>query len=125
MAKKYTLTSDININGSSQMSVGTYTTNLPNYSGGNGISVWGTHNTSFGSYSVSMNKIYILGDYIEINLISDIDINIIATLNVLGEPYWNELKRLNGHGGLSTEITEFIEKRIKIEKRNKKIDTIL
>lgn len=88
-----------------------------------GIYIWSGN--SFTSIYSLMDKIYILGDYIECSQLSNIDINIIATLNVLGESYWVELKRLNGHDSLAPEVIEFIEKRIKIERRNKKIDNIL
>lgn len=67
-------------------------------------------------------EVYILGDYIKNISLSDIEVNMISTLNVLGEPYWKELKRLDY--AFSEDVEEFIEKRIKIERRNKNIDII-
>ncbi len=49
--------------------------------------------------------------------------NVIATLNVLGKPYWDELKK-QGHG-LDYDMIEFIENRIKVIERDKKVDDIL
>ena len=49
--------------------------------------------------------------------------NVIATLNVLGKPYWDELKKQGP--GLDYDMIEFIENRIKVIERDKKVDDIL
>ena len=102
------------------------TYSFPNTTGGI-ITTTGGINTNIGGsgwypYNTSFSYLYILGDYINNVLLNDVEVNMIATLNLLGEPYWIELKRLNYK--FSVEIEDFIEKRIKIERRNKNIDII-
>lgn len=48
---------------------------------------------------------------------------IIATLNVLGKPYYDELKKQNIH--FSNDMDEFIRKRLLIIERDKKINSVI
>ena len=49
--------------------------------------------------------------------------NVIATLNILGKPYWDELMKQGP--GLDTEMVTFVENRLKVIERDKKVDDIL
>ena len=65
-----------------------------------------------------------LGEELEVDGYKDIITPlIIATLNVLGKPYWLELKKQDIK--LTDEISSFIEERITVLDRDKKINDIL
>ena len=51
------------------------------------------------------------------------NIVMISTLNILGKPYYDELKKNNV--SFSNEIEDFLKQKIKILERNTKIDSIL
>ena len=87
---------------------------------GNGHGSWGTGAT------IQQPKItyVILGEEYETDGYSDSSIAMaIATLNVLGKPYWLELKKQNFTFGY--DMDAFIEERITILDRDKKIDDLL
>lgn len=73
-------------------------------------------------------KLHILGedyDFESYNYIGDNSLHsVIATLNVLGEPYWLELKK-QGDFILDEDLEKFIEKRLKIKKRGDNLDTLV
>lgn len=70
------------------------------------------------------NKYVILGEEYKTDYAFSIDIVIaIATLNVLGKPYWIELKKQNFSFGY--DLDKFIEERIIVLDRDRKIDDIL
>ena len=80
---------------------------------------------SHATFTVTKQTFEILGEKYECP-ISHNDLNIamiIATLNVLGEPYWIELKKQGCT--LHSDISDFIENRLKIISRDKKVDDIL
>ena len=81
------------------------------------------------SYSISnkypCNKYFILGEeyegegyYVDNNIS-----NVIATLNVLGEPYWIELKKQNY--SLSGDMEIFIEERLRQRRREHNINQVV
>lgn len=69
-------------------------------------------------------KYFILGEYFELDLYDNGYLSImISTLNVLGRPFYEDLKKQPVH--LPNELTEIIEKRLTIIERDGKIDSIL
>ena len=87
---------------------------------GNGHGSWGT-----GANITSQKTTYvILGEEYESEGYPDHTLGMaIATLNVLGKPYWIELKKQSFSFGY--DIDKFIEERITILDRDKKIDDLL
>lgn len=88
--------------------------------------IYGNGHGSLGSsIQVQKTTYVILGEEYETNgYYSDPTIGLtIATLNVLGKPFWIELKKQNFTFGY--EMDAFIEERIKILDRDKKIDDLL
>lgn len=87
---------------------------------GNGHGSWGT-----GATITSQKTTYvILGEEYETEGYPDTSLGIaIATLNVLGKPYWLELKKQSFSFGY--EMDKFIEERITVLDRDKKINDIL
>jgi hypothetical protein len=87
---------------------------------GNGHGSWGT-----GATITSQKTTYvILGEEYESEGYPDPTLGMaIATLNVLGKPYWLELKKQSFSFGY--EMDKFIEERITILDRDKKINDIL
>ena len=84
----------------------------------------GTINYVSGSSGHSKNKFNILGEVYEHTGYIDDHISVaISTINILGKPFWDELKK-NGVI-FPHEMEQFIEKRITILERDKKIDDII
>ena len=84
----------------------------------------GTINYVSGSSGHSKNKFNILGEVYEHTGYIDVHISVaISTINILGKPFWDELKK-NGVI-FPHEMEQFIEKRITILERDKKIDDII
>ena len=84
----------------------------------------GTINYVSGSSGHSKNKFNILGEVYEHTGYIDGHISVaISTINILGKPFWDELKK-NGVI-FPNEMEQFIEKRITILERDKKIDDII
>ena len=79
-----------------------------------------------GTVNYTMNKTtyHILGEDIEVNAYSDPNLAVvISTLNVLGKPFYDELKKNNIT--LPLEIEEYLELKFKILERDRKIKDIL
>jgi hypothetical protein len=94
--------------------------------GNNVNAIYGNGHGSWGSATIQQPKItyVILGEEYETDGYSDPNIAIaIATLNILGKPYWLELKKQSFSFGYN--IDAFIEERITILDRDKKIDDLL
>ncbi len=71
-------------------------------------------------------KFHVLGEDFELTNNYGFDSNlviIISTLNVLGRPFWEELKKQNVY--LPDELKDFIEKRLVILDRDVKINSII
>ena len=84
----------------------------------------GTINYVSGTSGHSKNKFNILGEVYEHTGWIDGHISVaISTINILGKPFWDELKK-NGVI-FPHEMEQFIEKRITILERDKKIDDII
>ena len=84
----------------------------------------GTINYVSGSSGHSKNKFNILGEVYEHTGWIDGHISVaISTINILGKPFWDELKK-NGVI-FPNEMEQFIEIRITILERDKKIDDII
>lgn len=77
------------------------------------------------SASIQTNRYYILGEYIDlsINDFSGTLSTILATLNVLGRPFYEELKKQPI--SLSNEVIEIIERRLIITERERKINSVI
>jgi hypothetical protein len=137
MAKKLKMSSGL----SSGLSAGTLLTGTSNITGtanyaanstitlGNNVNaIYGNGHGSWGSTTIQQPKItyVILGEEYEVESGSFMEAStasIIATLNVLGKPYWLELKKQQFSFGY--EMDKFIEERITVLDRDKKINDIL
>lgn len=77
------------------------------------------------SISSIKTKYFILGEDFELDLYDNTGYLsiMISTLNVLGRPFYEDLKKQPVH--LPNELTEAIEKRLTIIERDSKIDSIL
>jgi len=88
-----------------------------------GSSTLGIYGTSFNT-TISKAKYHILGEDVEVDgYIDGTTAMMIATLNVLGKPYYDELKKNNV--SFSREIEEYLNTRFKVMERDSKIDSIL
>lgn len=136
MAKKLKMSSGL----SSGLAAGTLLTGTSNITGtanyaanstitlGNNVNaIYGNGQGSWGSTIQTPKITYvILGEEYEVESGSFMDAStasIIATLNVLGKPYWLELKKQNFSFGY--DMDAFIEERIIVLDRDKKINDIL
>lgn len=102
---------------------------------GSNSTISGVHNTAIGSsglgiYGTSFNtsfsktKYHILGEDVEVSgNIDGITAMMISTLNVLGKPYYDELKKNNV--SFSNDIEDFLKQKFKILQREDRIDSIL
>jgi hypothetical protein len=81
--------------------------------------------TSWGNgFSPQKSTYHILGEDIEVEGAKSMEmINLICTLNVLGRPFYDELKKQNI--SISSDIEEHIERRLKILDRDLRINQIL
>lgn len=94
--------------------------------GNNVNAIYGNVHGSWGSATIQSQKTtyVILGEEYETDGYSDPILGMtIATLNVLGKPYWLELKKQQFSFGY--DIDAFIEERIIVLDRDKKIDDLL
>lgn len=94
------------------------------------ISTSGITTISGSSLTIGMTsytrKFHVLGEDFDLSNNSGFDSNlviIISTLNVLGRPFWEELKKQNVY--LPDELKDFIEKRLVILDRDEKINSII
>ena len=95
------------------------TTTLTNGTAGSYI-LYGNGNT----LSFSKTTYHVLGEDIEVDSYANAELGIaISTLNVLGKPFYDQLKKNNIT--LPTEIEEYLEKKFKILERDRKIKDIL
>ena len=87
------------------------------------ISSYGLYGTSFNT-TIVKTKYHILGEDVEVSgYIDGTTAMMISTLNVLGKPYYDELKKNNV--SFSNEIEDFLKQKFKILERDTKIDSIL
>lgn len=78
---------------------------------------------STANYSIHTTY-HVLGEDIEVDAYNDANLAIaISTLNVLGKPFYDELKKNNV--SLPKEIEEYLEIKFKILERDRKIKDIL
>jgi len=112
----YGTISSTGITGSLSSSTGiTGSSNITTVSNGTAISI---------GYSYNRNKYVVLGEEIELDLYDNGQISIaIATLNVLGRPFYEELNKQPV--SLPSELVELIEKRLILIERDSKIDSIV
>ena len=102
----------------------TVTTTLGSYNTAIGSSALGIYGTSFNTTTIAKTKYHILGEEVEVSgYIDGTTAMMISTLNVLGKPYYDELKKNNV--SFSNEIEDFIKQKFKILKREDRIDSIL
>jgi hypothetical protein len=102
---------------SSSISIGTSSGIISTISSG--------HNLTIGVTSYT-RKFHVLGEDFELSNNYGFDSNlviIISTLNVLGRPFWEELKKQNVY--LPDELKDFIEERLVIIDRDNKINSII
>lgn len=87
------------------------------------VSSPGLYGTSFNT-TIAKTKYHILGEDVEVSgYIDGTTAMMISTLNVLGKPYYDELKKNNV--SFSNEIEDFLKQKFKILERDTKIDSIL
>jgi hypothetical protein len=76
------------------------------------------------NYSIIKTTYHVLGEDIEVDSYGDPHLAVaISTLNVLGKPFYDELKKNNV--SLPSEIEEYLEVKFKILERDRKIKEIL
>ena len=76
------------------------------------------------NYSINKTTYHVLGEDIEVDDYGDPHLAVaISTLNILGKPFYDELKKNNVT--LPSEIEEYLEKKFKILERDRKIKDIL
>jgi hypothetical protein len=82
--------------------------------------VYGNGNT----LSFAKTTYHVLGEDIQVDSYANAELGIaISTLNILGKPFYDQLKKNNIT--LPTEIEEYLEKKFKILERDRKIKDIL
>lgn len=85
--------------------------------------------TSGGSYSyytiAPARTIYhILGEDVEVEGYRDVTVSmLIATINILGKPYYDELKKQRIY--LQKDIEDFLDKKFIILERDRKIESVI
>ena len=80
--------------------------------------------TSFNTTTIAKTKYHILGEDVEVSgYIDGTTAMMISTINILGKPYYDELKKNNV--SFSNEIEDFLKQKFKILERDTKIDSIL
>ncbi len=83
----------------------------------------GVYGTSFNT-TIAKTKYHILGEDVEVSgNIDGTTAMMISTLNVLGKPFYDELKK--NKVSFSNEIEDFLKEKFKIMERDSKIDSIL
>jgi hypothetical protein len=91
---------------------------------GSGSSYYTTAGSSYYSTLSTKSTYHILGEDVEVDGYKDNHIiMIIASINVLGKPYYDEL--LKQGTSLPSEISTFLEKKFLILERDRKIDSII
>lgn len=91
---------------------------------GSGSSYYTTAGSSYYNTLLAKSTYHILGEDVEVDGYKDNSIvMIIATINVLGKPYYDEL--LKQGVVLPSEISTFLERRLLILERDRKIDSII
>ena len=82
--------------------------------------VYGNGNT----LSFAKTTYHVLGEDIQVDSYANAELGIaISTLNMLGKPFYDQLKKNNV--SFPTEIEEYLEKKFKILERDRKIKDIL
>lgn len=75
-------------------------------------------------YSFTTSKYHILGEYFESDgYLDGTTAVMISTLNVLGRPFYDELKKNNV--SFPYEMDKFIQDRLRVLERDKKIDSLI
>jgi hypothetical protein len=108
--------------------------NINPYYGSTNTTITGSNNIAIGKasgiYGTSFNttiskvKYHILGEDVEVDgYIDGTTAMMISTLNVLGKPYYDELKKNNV--SFSNDIEEYLKVKFKVMERDTKIDSIL
>jgi hypothetical protein len=109
--------------------------NINPFYGSNNTTITGSNNIAIGSsalgiYGTSFNttitkvKYHILGEDVEVSgHIDGTTAMMISTLNVLGKPFYDELKK--NKVSFSNEIEEYLKVKFKVMERDTKIDSIL
>ena len=119
LKKKSTSTST-----STSTSNSTSTISISNNSGGTLTTSGGNVNYVTTGYSFTKSKYHILGEDFETNgYLDGTTVIMISTLNVLGKPFYEELKKNNV--SFPNDMDEFIQQRLKVLDRDKKIDSII
>lgn len=86
-------------------------------------STTGMYGTSF-TTTITKSKYHILGEDVEVSgNLDGTTAMMISTLNVLGKPFYDELKK--NKVSFSNEIEDFLKEKFKIMERDSKIDSIL
>ena len=76
------------------------------------------------NYSINKTTYHVLGEDIEVEAYTDVNLAvIISTLNVLGKPFYDELKK--NKVSFPVEIEEFLVKKFIILERDRKINDVL
>jgi hypothetical protein len=114
----------ININGQQvhTSNISTSTSSNTTISGGSNIYT----TTSSGNFAIYSQKAKynILGEEFEIDGYQDPTISmIISSINIMGKPFYDDLKKQNLH--LPEEIDNFLQEKFRILERDSKIDSVI
>lgn len=104
---------------------GTSTISISNNSGATLTTIGGSNmNYITTGYSSIITKYHILGEEFDNNgYLDGTTAVMISTLNVLGRPFYEELKKNNV--SFPDDMDKFIQQRLKVLDRDKKIDSII
>ena len=110
---------------STSTSNSTSTISISNNSGATLTTIGGSNvNYVTTGYSFTTAKYHILGEDFETNgYLDGTMVVMISTLNVLGKPFYEELKKNNV--SFPDDMDKFIQQRLKVLDRDKKIDSII
>ena len=111
---------------SSSTLTGTSTISISNNSGATLTTVSGGGNMNYVTtgYSFTTSTYHILGEDFESNgYLDGTTAVMISTLNVLGKPFYEELKKNNV--SFPDDMDKFIQQRLRVLDRDKKIDSII
>jgi hypothetical protein len=108
----------------SSTSNSTSTISISNNSGATLTTISGSNNYITTGYSFTTSKYHILGEEFETSgYLDGTTAVMISTLNVLGRPFYEELKKNNV--SFPDDMDKFIQQRLKVLDRDKKIDSII
>ena len=122
-----TTTTTVTLPGSGSGTIYNNGSGIVNVNTGGSITIGGGGGGSnYGTYTIVPQKTtyHVLGEDVTVDGYKDMMVcTMLSSLNVLGKPFWEEIKKQGI--SLQYELVVFIEERLKILERDKKIDLII